>query len=152
MMAREPNLERAALIIASAITVRGDITRWRSTAQRQGRLQATVSRALAGDRRRVGVVVIGPLDLFSPDIPHAAKHEVISLQGTFSVPLGRVLGPEYLVAPGTPFTCGAGFVFPASFPQYRSAYGQTLVLRAPWTRPLPITDRHTCLQRLATAA
>ncbi len=142
----------AALIIASAITVRGDITRWRFTAQRQGQLQAMVTRELAGDKRRVGVVVIGPLDLFSPGIPHPAKHEVISLEGTFSVPLGRVLGPEYLVSPGTRFTCTTSSVFPAAFPEYVSGYGQTLVLRAPWTRPEAITDRRACLEQLGTPA
>ena len=135
----------AALVIASVVTVRGDITRWQYTAARQRQLQGVVRRALATERGRFSVVVVGPLDLFSPGIPHPAAHEVLDLLGTFSVPLGRRLQVEYLVAPGTRFTCRSFSMFPAGAPGYPSFYGKTLLLRSPWTRPAVIADQRACL-------
>lgn len=138
-----------ALIVASALTVRADITRWQYTARRQRQLQASAARALAGKTRRFAVVVMGPLDLFSPGVPHAAPRAVISVRGTFSVPLGRVLGPEYLVAPDTRFRCGATTMSPAFSSYPASRYGQTLLLRSPALRPTVIGDRRQCQQETA---
>jgi hypothetical protein len=137
-----------ALIVASVITVRADIGRWQFTARRQRQLQATVRRALVGERKPFSIVVVGPLDLFSPGIPHPAAGEVIDLLGTFSVPLGRVLQAEYLVAPRTRFTCGTTTMFPASAPRFLSIYGQTLFLAPPAAHPSLIFDQQDCLQRL----
>ena len=135
-----------ALALVSLITVRGDIRRWQYTAARQRELQAVVRRALARRPGQYGVVVAGPLDLFSPAIPHPDYREVLNLMGTFSVPLGRILGREYLVAPGARFTCQRHAMFPAGSPQYLTAYGSTLFLRFPGDRPVFVRDRPDCLR------
>jgi hypothetical protein len=135
-----------ALILASAVTVRADITRWQYTAHHQAEIQGIVKRALARQPRPFAVAVVGPLDLFSPGIPHPADHQVVSLLGTFSVPLGRLMLAEYLVAPGQPFTCGRDTMYPVEDPHDVSLYGQTLLIRSPWRHATFIEDRRACLR------